>query len=68
MFPLTPEGKWHLIELIVLGAPTWGLFLYFMFVLIFFPPHRHSWDRRGNPTIEYPRGLQPGSSQRINGG
>jgi hypothetical protein len=61
---MTPDSQWHLAEIIILGLPLWvGVFSIF-----FYPPHRHGYDRHGNPTIEYPRILAPGPVQRINGG
>ncbi len=59
---MSPDAKWHLWEIII-GFPMWSMFLYFIFVLVFYPNHRHGFNRKGEPTIEYPRGLGAGENR-----
>ena len=62
---MSPDAKWHLAEIIVLGTPLWSAFFYFIFVLIFYPPHRHGYNHKGEPTIEYAPGLGRGQVERL---
>lgn len=53
------DANYHFWELVILGLPLWGGFLYLIFVSIFYPPHRHI-RINGHEVIEYPPKMAPG--------
>lgn len=62
------DATFHLLDLLFIGIPIWTVLLYLVFVLVFYPPHRHTFDRDGNPVIEFPPRLTPGRTESIASG
>ena len=57
----------HIVEIVVLGAPLWYVTIRLVVIFREYPPHVHEYDRKGYPTIRYPRGYEPGTIQAIGG-
>ncbi len=55
---MSPDAKFHIIEMAVIGIPLWWGVLKMLFVFREYPPHRHD-----NGHILYPRGMEPGQVQ-----
>lgn len=55
------DTKLHLLEIVILGLPLWFGVIRFFFIVREYPPHVH--EDGGN--IRYPRGFEPGRTQRI---
>jgi hypothetical protein len=54
------DATYHIVELIVLGFPLWGGFIYLVAMLRLYPPHRHI-----DGKIEYPPGYAPGRVETL---
>ena len=53
----------HLAEIVILGLPLWFGAVRFFFIFREYPPHVHEVDG----TVRYPRGYEPGVTQKLNG-
>ena len=60
---INAEIIFHLLEMLVLGAPLWYGAIRLAVILREFPPHVHE---EGN-MIRYPIGYTPGRTQKMNG-
>ena len=55
---MTTDNILHIIEILVVGAPIWGVAFRLTSIIKDFPPHRHA-----NGNIIYPKGFEPSEVQ-----
>ena len=59
---MTSEVLFHIVEIIILGAPLWYGVVRLSVIFREYPPHLHE-----NGNIRFPKGMEPGKVQQIKG-